>query len=86
MHYITLGEFYFQQFYLQYDIQHFMNKSHRQHEQNSKMIVKGDKSNLAQECGVKAFQQGVRNKEFQQTYLNTANLSFKYYNSNIRFC
>ena len=40
------------------------------------MIIKGDKSNLAEECGVKLFEQGVRNKECQQTYINTANMSF----------
>ena len=29
---------------------------------NIKTIIKGDKSNLAEECGVKLFEQGVRNK------------------------
>ena len=67
------GDRCFQEFYLQYDIQHFTNDAHWQHEQNSKMIVKGDKSNLAQECGVKAFQQGVRNKEFRQNQFDTVN-------------
>ena len=38
------------------------------------MIIKGDKSNLAEECSVKVFEQGVRNKEFQQTSFNTANI------------
>ena len=38
------------------------------------MIIKGNKSNLTEECGVKLFEQGVRNKECQQTYIiNTAN-------------
>ena len=29
-------------------------------QQHSKMLVKGDKTNLAKECGVKTFQQGAR--------------------------
>ena len=41
---------------------------------NIKTIIKGDKSNLAKECGVKLFEQGVRNKECQQKFINTANL------------
>ena len=41
---------------------------------NIKTIIKGDKSNLAEECGVKLFEQGVRNKECQQTSIITANM------------
>ena len=48
------------------------------------MIVKGDKSNLAQECGVKAFQQGVRNKEFRQNQFDTVNVQIKYVTHTLR--
>ena len=41
------------------------------------MIIKGDKSNLAEECGVKLFEQGVRIKECQHTCIDTAKLCFK---------
>ena len=52
----------------------FLQLEYKQHaRQSSKMIIKGDKSNLTEECGVKLFEQGVRNKECQQTYINTAN-------------
>ena len=48
------------------------------------MIIKGDKSNLAEECGVKLFEQGVRIKECQHTCIDTAKLCLKWFwDSNI---